>query len=214
MAERRCLLVVFSSGRGAMGSASKQLSDEVFARPDFNEFALEHLVLVNLYYSEGSTIKRAAELAREEAMTGFRDSFKVRGFPTATLFTPEGREIDRHVGYRTGRSEGYFQRLMQSLEKHEAVMFEGERRRERLASQGYRTWTSAAGLKRFAKLIEFDAHHALLRDESGAEMKVAVKQLALPDREIISRYRLGRPLPKLITSEAETGAPTTADKAD
>jgi hypothetical protein len=197
IAERRCLLLVFSSSGGAAGSGSKQLSDEVFARPDFNEFALGHLTLANLFYTEGSNIKHEGELAREDAMAAFKQTFKVRGCPTAVLFGPDGKEIDRWVGYRSGHGSAYFQKLARAVEGHEAVIFQSERRREKLSAQGYRTWTSAQGLKRFAKLLEFDAHSVLLKDESGAELRVDLKQLALPDRELVTRRRLGRPLPKL-----------------
>jgi hypothetical protein len=207
VAERRCLLFVFSSSGGAAGSGSKQLSDEVFTRPDFNEFALAHLALANLFFTEGSTIKHAEELARENAMAAFKQWFKVRGYPTVILLGPDGKEINRWVGYRSGHASAYVQQLVRAVEGHEAVLFETERRREKLGAQGYRTWTSANGLKRFAKLLEFDAQTAVFKDESGAELKVELKQLALPDRELITRRRLGRPLPNQALSPAAVHAP-------
>jgi hypothetical protein len=56
--------------------------------------------------------------------------------------------------------------------------------------------------------MECDAQMALFRDEAGADRKVLLKQLALPDREIITRQRLGKPLPERAVTPAP-GAETT-----
>lgn|GEM_PF-980686 len=208
-AERRCLLLVFSGSQSDGGGTARQLSDEVFSTPAFNEFALQHLVICGLFYSRSSSLdlNDPALLARGDALASIKKAFRVRGFPCVILLGPDGKEIDRWNGYLTGRGAGYLQRLRQAVEGHEAVLFETERRRERLAAKGYRTWTSARGTPLFARLIEFDAHTALLRDEAGADRKVSLKQLALPDREIITRQRLGKPMPE--RAPASPSAETT-----
>jgi hypothetical protein len=208
---KRCLLLVFTSSQGEAGGSSKQLSDEVFAAPAFNEFALNHLVLCGLFYSRSSSLdlNDPAKMARLDAMAAFKKAFRVRGFPCVILFGPDGREINRWSGYVTGRGPGYHQQIKQAVEGHEAVLFATERRRESLAAKGYRTWMSAQGTPLFARLIEFDADSALLRDEAGADRKVRLKQLALPDREIITRQRLGRPMPERAPAAAATPSATT-----
>lgn len=197
--ENRCLLLVFSSSTGEAGGASKQLSDEVLSTAAFNEFALQHLVICGLFYTKSSQLdlKDPSKIARLDAMEAFKKSFKVRGFPCVILCGPDGKEIRRWTGYATGRGQAVGQQICQAVEGHEAVLFAAERRRETLATNGYRTWTSAHGTTLFAKLLEFDAHSALLRGEDGSERKVRLKQLSLPDREIITRKRLGKPLPEV-----------------
>ena len=208
--ENKCLLLVFSGAQGEAGGRSKQLSDEVFSQPAFNEFALDHLVICGLFYGKSSSLDVAdpAKVARADALVAIKKAFGVGGFPCVILFGPDGREIQRWKGYVTGRGRSQSEQIRQAVEGHEAVLFESERRRERLAGKGYRTWTSAKGTPLFARLIECDAQMALFRDEAGADRKVLLKQLALPDREIITRQRLGKPLPERAVTPA-TGAETT-----
>lgn len=209
-AEKKCLLLVFSGAQGEAGGTSKQLSDEVFSQPAFNEFALNHLVICGLFYGKSSSLDVAdpAKVARADAMVAIKKAFGVRGFPCVILFGPDGREIQRWKGYVTGRGRSQSEQIRHAVEGHEAVLFESERRRERLAANGYRTWTSAKGTPLFARLMECDAQMALFRDEAGADRKVLLKQLALPDREIITRQRLGKPLPQRAVTPA-AGAETT-----
>jgi hypothetical protein len=208
--EQRCLLLVFSSAQGEAGGTSRQMSDEVFATPEFNEFALGHLVLCGLFYARSTSaldLNDSSKMARLDALAAIRKAFKVRGFPTLILFGPDGREINRWSGFVTGRGTWLQQQIRQAVEGHEAVIFETERRRSELATRGYRTWTSVQGSPFFARLIRFDAETAVLRDESGAERTVRLKQLTLPDRELITRQRLGRPMPE--RAPAAGGAETT-----
>jgi hypothetical protein len=210
-AEQRCLLLVFSSSQGEAGGTSRQMSDEVFATPAFNEFALEHLVLCGLFYSRSTSsldLNDPTKMARLDALTAIKKAFKVRGFPTVILFGPDGQEINRWTGFITGRGHWLQQQIKQAVEGHEAVIFATERRRAELATRGYRTWTSAQGTPLFARLIRFDAETAVLRDESGAERSVRLKQLALPDREIITRQRLGRPMPERAPAATASGETT------
>lgn len=206
--ENRCLLLVFSSSLGDAGGASRQLSDEVFATRAFNEFALEHLVICGLFYTKSSTLdlQDPTKIARMDAMTAFKKAFKVRGFPCVILCGPDGKEIRRWTGYATGRGLQFSQQIRQAVEGHEAVLFAAERRRTMLEAKGYRTWTSAYGTPLFAKLLHFDAHSACFRDESGAERQVSLKQLSLPDREVITRKRLGKPMPEV--APAASGSTT------
>jgi hypothetical protein len=196
--EKRCFLLFFSSSQGEAGGTSRQMNDEVFASPEFNAFALDHLVLSVLFYDRSSSLdlQDPTKIARIDAMAAIKKAFKVRGFPCVILFGPDGREINRWTGFVSGRGQWYQQQIKQAVEGHEQVLFASERRRAQLASRGYRTWTSAQGSPLFARLVRFDAQSAVFLDEGGAERTVRLNQLALPDREIITRQRLGRPMPE------------------
>lgn len=196
--QQRCLLLAFSSKAGLVGETCRLLNIEVLASPAFNELALGHLVLCNLFYERGSGLNQeATQLRHEDALAEVKKKFKVRGFPTVILFGPDGKEIRRWTGYAQGRGLAVYQQIKQAVDGHEAVLFETERRREKMAAKGYRTWTSRQGHALFAKLVEFDAHMVLLRDESGSERRVQLDQLALPDRERVTRQRLGKPMPRV-----------------
>lgn len=206
--ENRCLLLVFGNSIGEAGGTSRQLNDEVLAAAEFNQFALDHLVLCGLFYTRNSQLdlQDPSKIARIDALAAIKKAFKVRGFPCVILFGPDGREINRWSGFTTGRGRWLQQQIKQAVDGHEAQLFATERRRASLASRGYRTWTSAQGTPLFARLIRFDAETAVLLDEAGAERAVRLKQLALPDREIITRQRLGRPMPERAAAAAAVGS--------
>lgn len=211
--ERKCLLLVFANQSGEAGGASHLLSHEVFSSPAFNEYALEHLVLCSLDYSRkrlsrATTSEEAYRL--EKALENIKKHFKVRGFPTVILLGPDEKEIARWTGYRSGRAATYFQNLKMAVDGYEAVLFATERRRERLTKQGYRDWRSYAGTTLFAKLVEYGAKHVVLRDENGVDRTVPLSQLAITDREYITRLRLGKPLPQVTPPPAfASGKETT-----
>ncbi|MGI8603609.1 MAG: hypothetical protein ACR2OZ_11510 [Verrucomicrobiales bacterium] len=202
--EHRCLLLVMTASQSiadAQGqplrSASQALNEEVFATTEFNDFALQHLVLSFVDYSRSPSLNDA-EIKREEALKQMKERLNVRGFPTVILFGPDGKEINRWGGYALdpktgkGRAPHYLKDLKEAVLDHEAGLFATQRRREKLSEQGYRDWTSLQGSRVFAKLIEFDAQRAVLRDESGEERKVELRHLDIADREIIARKRLGK----------------------
>jgi hypothetical protein len=208
--ENRCMLLVFTGSQGARGENAQAgqrvahlLNTEVLGTPEFNEFALGHLVLSYLDYTRVTGLQvDGPELDREKALKHCKEALDVHGFPTVILFAPDGHELNRWTGYavdaKTGKGRGgkYFDEIKEAVLSHEAVLFEAERRREKLAGQGYREWSSVQGSRVFAKLIEFDARTAVLRDEDGRNRTVELRQLGIADRELITRQRLGKlPLP-------------------
>ncbi len=87
-----------------------RLTDEVFSKSAFKEFAEENLILVKVDFPRGKELpaevmQRNRELAQE---------YGVRGFPTIVILDSEGKEVAR-TGYRRGGAEAYVKHLKELL---------------------------------------------------------------------------------------------------
>ncbi len=87
-----------------------RLTDEVFSKSAFKEYAEDNLILVKVDFPRGKEVpaevmERNRELARE---------YGVRGFPTIVLLDPEGKEVAR-TGYRRGGADAYVKHLEELL---------------------------------------------------------------------------------------------------
>lgn len=99
-AEQKPLLLDFT-GSDWCGWCIK-LDKEVFSQQAFQDFADESLILVELDFPRDKP--QSAELKAQNA--ALRDQYKVRGYPTILILTPEGELIEQ-TGYKRGGAEAY-----------------------------------------------------------------------------------------------------------
>src|SRR5262249_40129049 len=74
-----------------------RLNKEVFSQPQFQEFAKDNLVLVELDFPR-SKPQSAEEKARNEALA---KKFGIEGFPTIVVLNSEGKQVGQ-LGYMPG----------------------------------------------------------------------------------------------------------------
>jgi thioredoxin-related protein len=75
-----------------------KLHEDIFEKPEFSAFAKDKLVTVMLDFPRSKAL--SPELKKQnEALA---QKYGVQGFPTLILLTPQGKEIDRKVGYFPG----------------------------------------------------------------------------------------------------------------
>ncbi len=103
--EKRMVLVNFTGSDWC--SWCKKLQKEVFGTKEFDAYAAEKLVLVELDFP--SQKKQSDELKKtNEAL---QEKFKVQGFPTILVLDGEGKELWRQVGYMSGGVEAWVAKL-------------------------------------------------------------------------------------------------------
>jgi protein disulfide-isomerase len=73
----------------------KALHKNVLATEEFSKFAKDNLILVELDYPKSKP--QSAELKKTNEKLA--KQYKVDGFPTVLLLSPEGKEVMREVGY-------------------------------------------------------------------------------------------------------------------
>lgn len=83
-----------------------KLNKEVFSQPEFQEFAKENLVLVELDFPRGKP-QSAEEKSRNEALA---KKFQVRGFPTVVILNADGKQVGE-LGYMKGGPQAFIEAL-------------------------------------------------------------------------------------------------------
>lgn len=83
-----------------------RLNKEVFSQPEFQQYAKDNLVLVELDFPR-SKPQTADEKARNEALAR---KYKVKGFPTIVVLNAEGQQVGE-LGYMKGGPPAFIDAL-------------------------------------------------------------------------------------------------------
>ena len=86
----------------------KKMDEEVFAKESFVREVSKKFVLVMIDSPRDKSI--LSSLAGRQNQ-GLKATYSVRGFPTVVIVDPEGKEVKRHSGYRSGGPNGYLKYL-------------------------------------------------------------------------------------------------------
>lgn len=90
-----------------------KLEKEVFSQKAFQDYAKEHLVLVEVDFPRKK--KQSAEL--KEQNKKLDKEYGVEGYPTLYLLDAEGKKLTEDIGYREGGPEAYVEHLKSLLKK-------------------------------------------------------------------------------------------------
>ncbi len=85
----------------------KKLQAEVFTTKEFDTFAKNKLVLVEIDFPNQK--KQSAEL--KKANEALQAKYKAEGFPTIVALNGEGKEVWRQVGYMPGGPKAWIAKL-------------------------------------------------------------------------------------------------------
>ena len=86
----------------------KRMDEEVFTKDRFVREASKKFVLVAIDSPSDKSILSA--LARKQNRE-LAVKYGVRGYPTVVIVDPDGKEVKRHSGYRSGGPNGYMKHL-------------------------------------------------------------------------------------------------------
>ena len=84
-----------------------RLDKEVFQKENWKEYASEHLVQVLVDFPQDKSEQSKTLQAENEALA---KQYKVKGFPTVIILSPEGRLVDR-TGYQRGGATAYIKHI-------------------------------------------------------------------------------------------------------
>ncbi|WP_178087807.1 thioredoxin family protein [Methylacidimicrobium cyclopophantes] len=90
----------------------QKLQREVFSTPEFQQYAKEHLVLLELDFPQRKPQPEALKQQNKE----LADQYHVEGFPTIVLLDPDGREISS-FGYMAGGPKPFLDKIDRLREK-------------------------------------------------------------------------------------------------
>jgi thioredoxin-related protein len=86
-----------------------KFDNEVLDTPQFQAYASNNVVLVQLDFPE----KKVLPPALKQANDALQAQFKVDGFPTLVVLDKNGKEIGRQVGYSSGGPKPFIAKLEQ-----------------------------------------------------------------------------------------------------
>jgi thioredoxin-related protein len=85
-----------------------KLNKEVFSQPEFQQYAKDNLVLVELDFPRAKP-QTADEKARNEALA---KKYRIEGFPTIVVLNSEGKQVGQ-LGYMPGGAAAFINALKQ-----------------------------------------------------------------------------------------------------
>ena len=80
-----------------------RMKEVTFDQPAFKEFANKNLILVEIDFPQGKTLR--PEVKKQNA--ALQEQYQVQGFPTLVLLDPQGKVIKQQSGYISGGPAGF-----------------------------------------------------------------------------------------------------------
>jgi len=109
-AEKKPVMVNFT-GSDWCGWCIK-LKKEVFSQSDFQKFAKEKLVLLEVDFPQKKELPAETKAQNDK----LQKEFQIQGYPTIVILDPSGKELDRG-GYQPGGTKGFLKQFSELKKK-------------------------------------------------------------------------------------------------
>jgi thioredoxin-related protein len=189
--EGKPLLIWFTDS--ARSPMCKALSQELFSKPDFEQWASEKLIRLRVDanvevddpdLSLGDKESRMVDLKAYVAR--MKKQYKVLGHPVVVMLNPSGEVIGRYRGYKRGDAD-YTWGLIKQGEAASAHAYESWR--SSLEKKGYREWRDRNDRKVFAKLTSYSNGTLTLIEPDGTRSRTHENKLSDKDREWLGEQK-------------------------
>jgi len=103
-AENKLVLLDFTGSDWCMWC--KRLKRDVFDKPEFAQFALSKLILVEVDFPQHKTLSEA----QRQANARLDKTYRINSYPTIILLDPNGKQVGR-LGYLFGGASSFIAKL-------------------------------------------------------------------------------------------------------
>ncbi|GAA5484329.1 thioredoxin family protein [Haloferula sargassicola] len=164
----------------------KMLSEELFSKKEFEEWAQENFVRLQVDQRvEGSKLDNDAA-SKAAFVKELKKRYKVLGHPTLVVLTPSGEVISSYRGYSRGEAKFKWGQLRQAsiLARESYANW-----REKMEKKGYRDWSDPRGRHLFAKLLSYRKGTLILVEPDGNRARTRETSLSQKDRDWIAEQK-------------------------
>lgn len=194
MREGKSLLIWFTNSQRS--PMCKAMNEELFSLPEFNAWAEENLI--RLRVDEGEDINDDdLTLSEKETLRSdlrnyvkrLKQQYKVLGYPSLVLLSPNGQKKTSVRGYSRGEAEYTWGLIRQGVV---ASQHSYQAWRASLEAKGYRQWHDRKGRGVLAKLTSYRNGVLTLIEPDGSRSKTHESKLSTGDREWIYEQKRRR----------------------
>ena len=171
-------MVIWFTDSSPRCPACKSLSNGLFSREDFEDWAADNVV--RLIVDLGVKGEDIDDDARKKFyVRGLKKKYNVRGLPTLLVLAPSGEVVGRYKSYRKGQEDFIWGQLKQGV----ALASENHRSwKAGLEAKGYREWSDGKGRVIFAKLAAYREGEVVLVEPDGQRARTHEDRLSAGDR--------------------------------
>lgn len=189
--EGKPMLIWFTDSQSS--PMCKALSQELFSTNDFGNWATENLVRLRVddfvkINDPDLSIDDATDhqLRIKDYNAKLKKRYKVMGYPSLYVVSPNGEVVGRYRGYKRGDAKFVWGQLKQAKAVSDAG-YKGWR--EGMEKKGYREWQDRGDRKIFAKLITYSKGELILIEPDGNRAHTQESSLSDKDRAWIAEQK-------------------------
>lgn len=177
--EGKCVMIWFTDS--SRSPLCKTLSEEVFGKKEFGDWAGENVV--RLVVDQSAMMARGEkydkEVSAQQYVSEMKKKYKALGNPTVIMLSPKGEKLAKYTGFKKGQGEFFWGQLKHSVsvgkEEYSTWM-------KKLEKQGYRRWTDEKGRTLVARLVSYHQGSMVMVEPDGNRFRTKESQLSDADQ--------------------------------
>lgn len=168
---------------------SKALSQELFSNKEFEEWAIETFVRLEVDQRISGSRLDDEGTRKSNYVEEMKKRYRVHGTPTLLVLTPSGEVIGRYKGYSRGQAKYRWGQLRQAAD---LARRSHEQWKQKMEKKGYRTWSNPQGKRIMAKLIAYKDGRMVMIEPDGNKFLTRERNLSSEDRAWIAAEKAKR----------------------
>jgi len=180
--EGKCVMIWFTDS--ARSPLCKTLSEELFGRGEFGDWARDHTI--RLMVDQSALMARGEkydkEVSSQEYVEQMKKKYKALGTPVVVLLSPRGEVLGKYRGYIKGQSEFFWGQLNHAVNVGQSDYQDWMKKLEK---QGYRRWHDKQGRTLVARMISYQQGEMIMVEPDGNRFRTKEHSLSEEDQKWI-----------------------------
>ena len=181
--EGKCVMIWFTDS--ARSPLCKALSEELFGRVEFGDWAREHTI--RLMVDQSALMARGEkydnEVSAQEYVEQMKKKYKALGSPVVVILSPRGEVLGKYRGYTKGQSEFVWGQLKYAVNVGEN---DYQTWMKKLEKQGHRRWHDKQGRTLVARLVSYHDGEMIMVEPDGNRFRTKELNWSKEDQEWIA----------------------------